>query len=316
MAYQIGTDEAGYGPNLGPLMICGSRWIVPATDLELYDLLSACVSRQPADGKRICICDSKDLYKSSGSIEYLERSVLGVLFAVFGHLPHDLVQLEQLLNCNVNFAPPGLFDSCKSGISLPIAANLQEIETLGSQFLQCCQRHGIGLDQIVCRAIFPEQFNQLLANSANKAELLSTQSISIVAELLAECDADCRLVCDKHGGRKKYLSLINHLLTDEFVTIDCEEQSLSQYNWRSGNTQIELNFQRGGESFLPTAWCSMVAKYVRELTMLVWNKFWSIKVPGIKPTKGYPVDARRFRREIVAAQQALNIDDDLIWRMR
>ena len=29
MSYLIGTDEAGYGPNLGPLVISASVWHVP-----------------------------------------------------------------------------------------------------------------------------------------------------------------------------------------------------------------------------------------------------------------------------------------------
>ena len=29
MPYLLGTDEAGYGPNLGPLVISASLWEVP-----------------------------------------------------------------------------------------------------------------------------------------------------------------------------------------------------------------------------------------------------------------------------------------------
>ena len=47
MGYLIGTDEAGYGPNLGPLVITATTWHVPGTpkladlsSVELYDELA------------------------------------------------------------------------------------------------------------------------------------------------------------------------------------------------------------------------------------------------------------------------------------
>ena len=47
MGYLIGTDEAGYGPNLGPLVISASVWHVPRINslpdlarLDLYEQLS------------------------------------------------------------------------------------------------------------------------------------------------------------------------------------------------------------------------------------------------------------------------------------
>jgi hypothetical protein len=51
----------------------------------------------------------------------------------------------------------------------------------------------------------------------------------------------------------------------------------------------------------------MAAKYLRELAMKAFNQFWQQHVPGLKPTAGYPVDARRFRAEIDAARAALKI---------
>ena len=316
MAYQIGTDEAGYGPNLGPLVICGSRWEVPRTDVELYELLSNSVVAKTGDAERIAICDSKALYKSGGSIEALETSVLSLIYAATGQMPRDLVQLEKLLHCQIDFSPTDQFKVFKAEIQLPRKACQEHIRDLGNKFAADCQRMSVELQVIACRAIFPQRFNELIERLGNKAEMLSTQSIQIVGELLDKCDSDCRLVCDKHGGRSKYLGIINQVLTNAYVTVELEQQRLSQYRWRLDDHEIELNFQMGGESFLPTALSSMVAKYIRELTMLVWNHFWAEAVPGIKPTKGYPVDAKRFRREIEVARKKLRIPEVSIWRCR
>jgi hypothetical protein len=55
---------------------------------------------------------------------------------------------------------------------------------------------------------------------------------------------------------------------------------------------------------------------VREVVMAMWNDFWRVAVPGLRPTKGYPQDAARFKREIETKQQELGIPDEWIWRIR
>jgi ribonuclease HII len=76
----------------------------------------------------------------------------------------------------------------------------------------------------------------------------------------------------------------------------------------------EIRFQTKAEAHFPVAVSSMVCKYTREVMMELFNQFWSEHVPDIKPTKGYPVDARRFKSEIAAAQAELEISDQILWR--
>ena len=71
-----------------------------------------------------------------------------------------------------------------------------------------------------------------------------------------------------------------------------------------------------GERFLPTALASMTAKYLRELSMRAFNKFWSVHVPDLRPTAGYPKDAHRFYKDIRTAQRKLGIDDHALWRQK
>ncbi len=46
MGYLIGTDEAGYGPNLGPLVISATVWEVPdgVGSEDLYRRLDAAIA--------------------------------------------------------------------------------------------------------------------------------------------------------------------------------------------------------------------------------------------------------------------------------
>jgi len=50
--------------------------------------------------------------------------------------------------------------------------------------------------------------------------------------------------------------------------------------------------------------------------MVRFNRFWQSHQTDLKPTKGYPVDARRFKADIANTQTALGIDDGDLWRER
>jgi hypothetical protein len=56
MPYLIGIDEAGYAPNLGPLVIGGTLWKVPEADCDLYHLLRGAVSRS-GSARKVAIAD-------------------------------------------------------------------------------------------------------------------------------------------------------------------------------------------------------------------------------------------------------------------
>ncbi len=61
---------------------------------------------------------------------------------------------------------------------------------------------------------------------------------------------------------------------------------------------------------------SMASKYLRELAMRALNEFWCSRVSDLRPTAGYPQDAKRFKAHIGAVQAELQIDDRVLWRVR
>ena len=79
---------------------------------------------------------------------------------------------------------------------------------------------------------------------------------------------------------------------------------------------LVAGFLEKGERMLPTALASMTAKYLRELAMRPFNAFWRRHIPGLKPTAGYPADARRFLDDIRLMQRRLGIEDRDLWRER
>ena len=71
----VGIDEAGYGPNLGPLVQAAVGLDLPDDDPAGWETMKAVVRRshEKADG-RLLIDDSKKVY-TRGGLEALERGV-------------------------------------------------------------------------------------------------------------------------------------------------------------------------------------------------------------------------------------------------
>lgn len=317
MTFQIGTDEAGYGPKLGPLTVTGTMWQTNEPNRDLYEVLSKAVSNSPSKSKpkRLFIADSKQVYGASKKIGSLELPVLAILYSLFNRIPKDWLELLDLI-CTDRAAKSAPEQSWLLGrdLQLPIAANPDEIRELANLFSQTCQSTGVHLLQIQCEPVFAEQFNTEIVRLGNKASFLSNVTLQIIRNLLDATNNNTEIVCDKHGGRSKYAALIQKILTDEFVFVGTESLEYSEYQFCKNDRDVRIRFQARGESFLPTALASMFSKYVREVFMKLWNNFWQIRIPDLKPTKGYPQDAKRFKAAIASKQFELGISDHSIWR--
>lgn len=66
-----------------------------------------------------------------------------------------------------------------------------------------------------------------------------------------------------------------------------------------GRGGIVVQFRPEAEdAHLPVALASMTAKYVRELAMARFNRYWCGRMPELKPTAGYVQDARRWLEDL------------------
>ncbi|MDP6466850.1 MAG: hypothetical protein QF918_03895 [Pirellulaceae bacterium] len=319
MAILIGADEAGYGPNLGPLVISATTWHVPdeLVDADLYQVFGASVhASSSTSAPGLPIGDSKTLYKPGGGLATLERSVLATAstLGIDVRTWHDVWQA---------FAPQSVVWRDK----LPWYTDFRSqapIDTTPSEIKECGAHFSIGLDRSEIRllsmrsvAIFPERFNALIDRFDTKGGALSFETLKLVQQQLQSID-DGRIIvhCDKHGGRNRYAPVLQTVFPNVLPMIVSEARRQSVYRWGPATRRIEMRFTAKGESALCTALASMVSKYLRELAMLGFNAFWSECVPGIRPTAGYPADAKRFKKEIAAAQERLQIDDRVLWRNR
>lgn len=320
MTFLLGTDEAGYGPNLGPLVVTATAWQVddgPA-DADLYSRLAAVVTEEPPKrgDDRLHLADSKSVYSPQAGLSALERGVLAILGAI-DSLPDDWNSLWQMLS-------PAALDEFSASdcyrafaCRLPLQANGEEVRAAGRRLADGCKSAGVRLLAVRSRAVFPAEFNALTEAHGNKAGALSAVTLLLAAELLRSLpDGPALLICDKHGGRNSYAPLLQQHLTEDWVESLREGRDESHYRFGPAERPVEARFCCRAERFLPVAVASMVSKYLRELSMRAFNAFWQRHVPMLRPTAGYPVDARRFKQDIAAAQAALAIDDRDLWRMR
>ena len=322
MPYLIGTDEAGYGPRLGPLLISISAWHVnrsPA-EVDLYEEFSDQI--RPAGTREknfLVIDDSKKLYQSRGSLRSLERAVLSCLgcLATPAPWPTTWKGLWRTLTGNLPDAMDTLPWYTGYDEQLPIDAAADEIEELKKQ-LQCLwQDKACKLVHFSTVALFPAELNSAILALDSKGEALTRATTQLIATTLdALPDDDALIVCDKHGGRNRYLPALQRQFPETLVHVLEEGRPQSRYRFDSNKKSTEICFRQGGESFLPTALASLGSKYLRELAMRAWTRYWIKQIPDLKPTAGYPVDAARFRQSVEPRCEKAGLPLHLWWRMR
>src|SRR5437667_5666025 len=96
MPWHIGIDEAGYGPNLGPLLQSAVGVQRSAEVGDLWLLLADAVRRHgKGRDSRLTIDDSKKVYGSGHNLKALEIPVLAVLMPPGSEWPRPLSEFLQ-----------------------------------------------------------------------------------------------------------------------------------------------------------------------------------------------------------------------------
>lgn len=325
MLIYAGIDEAGYGPMLGPLCVAGTVFVLPGHDPangapDLWKVLRKAVCRKRTDRRhRIAVDDSKRLKGAKDGklhpLTHLERGVLGFLTVVDSsdeepgafvpQIPHVDDDLIDKLHVPAPDAP-----WYGTRTELPLAHTADELRIVASKLLRVMHDNGVLCAGMRCDAIDAGPFNQHVARTKSKANVNMAAALRLVDRIWRRWPNEHpRIILDRHGGRLRYREDLQLAWPDAAVQILAEGEALSRYRLSRNGSHITMSFMREADgAHLPVALASMTAKFVRELFMLRFNRFFQQHLPELKPTAGYVQDARRYLRDIDPLIAQLEID--------
>jgi hypothetical protein len=326
LAVIAGIDEAGFGPLLGPLVVSTAAIQVPegSLDADLWELLGGTVTRKPR--KRpgsLAIGDSKQLFhrQHAKALEHLERGVLAML-ATRDARPQSLRELLALL------APRAVgalqeypwYDQCD--LPLPHCLSATDVALAGNALTAAMGKAGMRLETIRAEVVDVGEYNRTVGATRNKSVTLFDVTSRLLVFLWQRLwhhgqPGSVRIHADHQGGRIRYRPGLQRVFADcQFKILD-ETDTASGYHMSDTTRSAELFFSVQSDSrHLPVALASMVCKYIRELLMELFNRFWARHVPDLADTAGYYTDGKRFLSDIAAAIEALGIPRELLERSR
>lgn len=311
-----GIDEAGYGPRLGPLCIGLTLFEVGTTagaeTPDLWRMLSAAVCRDHRGARRgrLAVADSKQLKGVGGArvdpLLHLERGVLAFDAAACGS---DPARTQQELLARLGVRVPPSLNWYTGDDPLPRATDTDQLRILTSQLIGACAAAEVRPRLVRCVAVDECTFNERYHHMQNKASV----SFGVVGGMLrrlwetaareaAASGGSLRVFVDRQGGRAYYADLLRAAIGATVEPIE-ETDSLSRYSVypadESDVRRMTVEFRVEAEQdHLPVALASMTAKYVRELMMGRFNRYWSSRISGLRPTAGYGADAGRWLRDV------------------
>jgi hypothetical protein len=288
---------------LGPLMITSVVFETARPEESLWDSLREAVSRRASKSGRVQINDSKKVFTPAAGLARLERGVLASLIAGGIAEAADFNQLLKKL-CH-HFDEPVAAQPWYEDLSipLPLEAKADEIGRGAALLRRTMAKEGVRLVDVCSNPLHPPKLNRLVEQRGNKATVLFEETVVLIGRLLHLYGRKgIRIVADKQGMRHYYEPLICQAFPMSRVDVVCESEAHSEYRIEVGEARLELCFtEKADAKHLPVALASMVSKYVREIFMSAFNGYWRERVPGLRPTSGYPKDARRFLAEVKSA---------------
>jgi hypothetical protein len=284
----------------------------------LWACLAAAVRKaEHADDGRLLIDDSKKVNEGKAGLAKLEAGVLGALAQTREPFASVLDYLSTValgdsledLHAEPWFTPAD---------PLPAAHAAEALPAIASALSDACGPAGVGWGPVRSVVIPAPKFNRLLDEWKVKSGVLASGVIALLrATLELPGDEPIHIAVDKLGGRHFYAPLLNEAFPGGWVRVIREGPSLCEYAIDNLPREVHLRFEpRADGCHLNVALASMAAKYLREVCMLQFNRYWAAKVPGIKPTAGYPTDAGRFFADIKPKLAADGTEERLVWRAR
>ena len=324
--YLIGLDEAGYGPTLGPLCHGVSAFYLADREVppDLWELFSANISRHPAPENKLCVDDSKKVYAGSEDLSVLFQSVRHFL-GCSSDGAHELKTEEALLAQLLHGDDRGEVEADPWGARTAETQSIELAMIALKEFLATHKAQCVFVRSAACPA---RTFNRWLSENptGNKADLswsraqcllhAAWQALETHAEKHSAQSAPVFVYVDRQGGRKFYAGPLSQVFDGSFIEVVEEREARSAYRTEFRSRRVSIEFLVGGDSCaFPIALAALSAKFTREVLMRRFNAYFASQIPAIKPTAGYPTDARRFLKDSASFRKKQKIADaDLIRR--
>ena len=318
----VGIDEAGYGPNLGPLVM--TAVVAEGPDdapPRVWDDLKATVSRADDPSGRLWVDDSKRVYRARKGRERLDAASLAVLDAVGRPAPRTFGALCGALGAGTlaEVELASWLDAGRDPKYPPITARSFAEAAVARRPLAGAPWRVVDAHAEV---VGPARFNAGLggAGSASKATVHFAAFAALIRHVWGSAPPDQGVAVrgDKHGGRHFYAEPLRAAFPLAEVIRGAEGPDLSAYRLVQPDRAplaIELVPRADGDDGL-VALASIISKTLREHWMDAFNGYWLARIPGLKPTAGYPGDAGRFRASIEPLCRADGLDPSAWWRAK
>ncbi|MCS6970604.1 MAG: hypothetical protein RMM29_01850 [Planctomycetota bacterium] len=273
---QLGVDEAGYGPLLGPLVVCAVA--VAADDEAALAALAGCG-----------VADSKAVHRP-GDLAPLERVALPALAWLSGFQPDTAADVLALCgeSADQRSAP---WQQGAEQLRVPLAARA----------LPSWRLPGLSPAGLRARILHPRALNEARAAGRNRAACLLAAVGAVLGELAPDPRRPTRIVIDRLGGRLDYGPWLSGIWPGAAVQLVDAARAARRYRVAASEVLIAVGADRRWP--LP-ALASCIAKYARELHMHLFNRWWCARHRWLAPTAGYGADARRWLYQIGEGQAA------------
>jgi ribonuclease HII len=309
----VGIDEAGYGPNLGPLVVASTAFLATADwrGEDWWKRLAGHVGRV-GSRCRLVVDDSKRVMAHSSGPAHLVNSVARLLSST-GQWRDSI---EDLLE---EIASTDAADWRGEHWYRKRVASLHDPDVRSSANFEWSE---LGLIPTIARArlMFPQAFNNRLDECETKAEVEMELIDDLVDQRLKDWPTEVPeldLTIDRLGGRRYYRERVERWAKDAFVMTRLESTQISEYSFMTDRGEVTVRFRvKGDQHSLPVAAASMIAKFLREEAMYRFNLYWGEAVPGIAPTAGYPSDAKRFLQSVESKMNEREITLRQFWRAK